>query len=601
MKRWLLALGLTISAIAFARQSGDRPFCSNPNEDKDCYMSVTRGGSKVDIQFGTLFDDYQSIGSVGSASNAQGALVDSLFPTLANVRYFHLDNDDGATILDDSGNASDNLTKAGSPAFDALGFFERSVYRMTSASDSLGNTSGSIYQTGPADDFAYGGWLRLATDLTPSSIVLLFQNSDATTGGSQVILDTDGTIKARLIDSAGSLAANLTWAADEVAQFQDEWVHIVFWHDQANSEFNLYINGQPLVAAGDSTYDLVNTPVFRIAAGSSGGPGVEYQDVFFVNGDLLTNAEVNAIYSRRFTNSQQRKGGHVLTSDSFLPSDLTDRISFWNLNADASDDSVNSQDFTVGSVTFNGLNIFGSAGAAELASGKQLVNPDDPFFDAANTGDMSFGGWFNVADWNPTPAGNKDLVAKFVTNVGSSAWDLFLVGNNSDAISFGINADGDNSYEEIFNIDSSSLRNGTWHHIALVYVNAEKVEIYYDGILVHTEPTTAVPIDSAADLTIGGFDGSSTTRVPDMSVEQFFFANFALSQAEIKRLASSRIDHNKSISSLTGWQVLIKEDLGSESNPLILPYSGVLDSRVNSLYGYWLDQETGDEIQLKLQ
>jgi hypothetical protein len=232
--------------------------------------------------------------------------------------------------------------------------------------------------------------------------------------------------------------------------------------------------------------------------------------------------------------------GHYLSSTSFPSSIAASAISFFNLNADANDDSGNARNLTNnGTIPFTGTSILGTASfAANLDGVDDYFSSNSSFFVAGTNKSWSTGGCFTFADW--TPAATQILIGQRETSNFVYQIALLTDGKirfsaaNSSATAFDLEIDADPNFS-----------NGSKHSIALVYdYDAKELRGYIDGLqvaqgyLANTR-TTGSPVFKV---------GSYGSTYADMDVEQVFFVNDALLKSEdIRKIASYRIDHNLNV------------------------------------------------------
>ena len=482
--------------------------------------------------------DGVSIGSVGAVANARQAISASDFSG-GTASFFFLDNDDGATISDDSAN-SNNLTKNGDPQFVAKGFFGReTVIQFDGTGDYL-SSSAAFFNPGDTN-FSTGGWFK--QDWSLGVPTLISQVNSGADRAFRIRANTTGIIfEATNAATPGSYAS-----VDGVTQFfeNDTWHHVAMVFDTTANTIKGYIDGQLASENSLSDVNSVASAKFNIGGEQNGSDLLtgEAQDVFFVAGDALSDAEINAIYSRRYkagasSTNNQLAGGHILTNDSFPCSDPTtgNKVIYWNLAADSNDDSGNSVNLTNnGTTPFTGSNIFGTASACA-----DLDGTDDTFTSsstelALGDRDQSMGIWISWDKWDTGEAG---VIGQWNTATADRSIAINYGTTNVKVITSTDGTSGAGFVETNYTHDFTS---GSWHHLAIVYrANTNKVTLFIDGVAQSTIHDAGGAIHSPGTpvFSIGNLPGGlfKAGRVQDA-----FFAQFALSDEDIAKIASSKI------------------------------------------------------------
>lgn len=301
----------------------------------------------------------------------------------------------------------------------------------------------------------------------------------------------------------------------------------------------------------------------------------------------------------------QIKAGHVLTTKSF-PAGVVgnDKLAFWNL-ASASDNSGQTSctsgaaacDLTNnGTVTFTGSDIFGSARVATFNGTTQSLSSTDAFFNPGNGKSFAFGGWFYLTSW--TPASANSLVGFYAS--GTDKGPLFYVDN------LGIMFVATNTAT----LDDATIRVGGlasgWHHVVMLYDQANTtLKAFVDGrfsgssVLVNQRALTSPAFRVGAN-------GSSATNFMNGSAEDVFFINCGVSTScvsdqDIRRLYSTRLDHNKNlIAKRQDWQIR-HQHRGIAGNPYQkLPFVWMDTTDSNSLFLDLADLDSDDRVDIRL-
>ena len=551
-------------------------------------LAIRRHGRPIVNVSPTVYElSKQSVGSVGAIENAQQALVASVFPGAATeTSFFHLED-----VNDDSTNGR-NLTNNGSIPFTAKGFFGRSIPLMDRDLSQSFTSSNTHFNPGDAD-FSLGGWFKV--DEITNTMNLMSQGASGDRSWT-LILVSGGVIRWSPTNSAGSYDTDFEPSGDtDVAP--NEWFHVVVTHTASTNNHRVYLNGQ---FTGEVTQQLrvATTPIFDLGAQFGNVQNFlsgSIQDAFLQNGTVLSDSEINAIYSRRFK-GKQLAGGHILDSAS-MPQNLpSSNISFYNLGADGNDDSGNARNLTNnGTTPFSGLNIFGQAGAAQADGSTQYFSSSDAFF---NPDDEAFatGGWFAMDD----PTSPNFLITQNFSN-SDRGWRILYDGIGN--LSFSVTNDATPAAFAViseFKLTDLPIRNGSWHHLAMSYDGEGNLRYFLDGQAIGSNVISDVRAPTGGNnFNVMATDGGGSFargRVQDV-----FFIRDIVSDSDIARLASSRLDHSAAISVLENQQwygQFFKQDNGDIQNELDQGF--VLDKKENTLY-LDLGLDEGDQVALRLQ
>jgi hypothetical protein len=483
--------------------------------------------------------DWRSVGTVGAVENEQGSLNDSDFSGT-----FHFWDLVGNANDNSSGGGAD-LSPQGSPEFNSLGFFGReNIYNADGSDDELISTTNS--DLNPTGTFSMGGWFKYENSGT---FMVLFGNDQGNPNRGWALL-TDDTSATGLpqwrwrgsTDADGSCNDwDVTWdTVDYPENIYGKWTHFVLTFDDPNDEMKIYINGKFF---DENTVTEVCAPTsYRFSLAGSNLSNFykgQVQDAFVATGTELTPAQINAIYSRRYA-GKQLAGGHVLDADSFPLDDLSGKISFFNLDNDDGgtilDDSTNTNNLTKTlSPSFTEQNIFGEAKAFRGSSGN-YINSTATFFNPADEV-YTVGGWFFNDQWDldafqsaisQNPAG------------GDRGFRLVKTSGGSQAFSWQA-TDTANPGTQIAIVNKSMIGITGWHHIAMSY-DTTKIIAYWDGVRVGTATLTDHRATSSPTFEIGTMSSGVSAWVGN--IQDVFFSRELLSDNDIKKLASARIDIN---------------------------------------------------------
>lgn len=464
----------------------------------------------------------QSAGEAGIIDNTRGSLTESFFPDSTDLQFWSLNGDTNG----DAAASPINLTQNGSPVFDISGIFGGNILRTTGATSGA-YSDNVFFQVDPAtDDFSMAMWVGGGIYNDASSTYTLGGIGDP--GGSAMFqLEVQGAL-ARIADNAG-----LTFSTSALTT--GERYHFAYTYDASASTKYFYLNGE-LVASHVGALTNVANERFTIGVGRSltgGKANSDFQELFFKK-TLLTDAEIKSLFSRRYDGKQVALG-HVLTDDSF-PAYTTD-ISYYNLTS-LSDDSTNSRNLTNNnSVTFAGTDIFGVSGIAEF-NGTNSLDSASTFFTDGLNGRWVIGGLYRANDWRDAGTlisiwdGSPNRGPRIETFSGNILFSASETGSDAVSISIPVPID---------------FYNGSRHHLALAY-DGRYLIAYIDGKRVGSTPF-AGQASITATFSIGSryVSGTPGGYFTGGVAQAAFFASKGLNDAEIARLASARIDHNKSV------------------------------------------------------
>lgn len=523
----------------------------------------------------------QSIGTVGAVDNTQQAVsLTDISAADSNVAGFSLSGGVTKTF----GTATATLTNNAVAAFDSEGFYGRGdVARFDGSSNPITSTDSHFLSTGK--DFAYSFWIKF-TDISQNYNILGNGTGVNGTRGTDLVWSVQRWFF-RFSENGGSTVTDEIQIDGDFVE-SNKWYHIALTYDFSATTATAYING---LKAGENTAvtDTNTESTFYLgdqnAASSFEG---EIQDFIWIDNDLLSESEINAIYSRRFS-GPQIKAGHVLDSDSFPSSIASSNLSFYNLG-DLNDDSGNARTLTnVGSTTFTGLDIFGVSGIAIFDGSSQTLTSTDAFFDLVPTDRWMLGGWYAAEDWSDAGTlisywdGSPDNGPRIETFSGDLLFSSYEDGSTITSISVPIN-----------------LIDGTWHHVALAY-DGTSLKGYLDGVEVGSSGFAGQADITGATFAIGsryvsGTPGGFYTG----KAQDIFFVKDSMSSDDYRKIYSAKLTHNQSvgIGDQQWYGNFSKSDNSLISNELDQDW--LLDKKSNFLF-----IETGlepeDSLSLRLQ
>jgi hypothetical protein len=583
-------------------------YCSASATDIDCDLSslTIDGTNQIFIGYSTCinpdlnpdasFAFTGTVGTVGSVQNSQGLLTTSFLTglglTSSNIAGFDLS---GGSSFKTSGTATASFTEEGSPAFDAKGFFGIEDYiRFDGVDDNLVSTD-AHFNPGNSD-YSICMWISFDEwDLALDRNIWADWESPNRTH----LLRLDNDSLEYFISGDGS-ASSLNIDYDLKGRFVSGSTHHICTTYTTGGALVLYLDGQ-LAATGSGTAQFTNagTVNFRVAAREATAiafADMKGQDFLYVR-EVLTAAQVNEIYSRRFTDTPHLAGGHVLADDSFPFTSLTNRTAYWGMDTttDLSGNGLSSWTI-VGSPSIGSVSdIFGNANSAtSMTVTNDALWQDNDFFDWTEK-EFSYGGWVRKRVWSVHEGASRNVLMGVNDNTADKS--LFSI-NVSDQLDWEVNFGGD-SIGTALTLHETFLP-GSWHHFAIV-LKGRTGRFYVDGIEVGSDTSTV----DLTTLTQGTFqiNGRSRSAANSSSADydEVFYSRRALSAVDIKKLASSKLSHNTALAlSDQEWFVTVtREDAHSG---LQLPMSGVVDTHdSNTAYYDFSAHPAGSTINLELK
>ena len=516
-----------------------------------------------------VFNQTRSVGTVGSVANDYGPLADTDFPTPANVHYYHLNGD----ANDDSSNTAINLTVNGGLQFNGKGLFGReNVANFDGVDDSLTSTS-SYFKPGDTDH-SFGATFTFDPSKPNQTLFAQWQN-----GTNNMLVRVASTSVLQVFMGGSSLISV------DVSGYSFDEYHIAIVYTSSDNTTKLYINGKSVGAGVNAA--LTSSDNFTIGSYVAGlFYSGKIEDIFFNNSEAYTDAQINALYSKKFTNHKQIAGGHILTNDSFPFEDLTGKVAYWNLN-DLNDDSGNGKTLTNnGGVTFSGLDIYGEARVAEF-SGANHLSSIDSFFHVGNH-DQSFMVIVDKENWNESGC---PVLASNGLSTGDWSW-TFCVRSNSglELARAGIEA-----------LELPLVNNLVGKHIiGFTYKSSDRsVKFYVDGMSYDVGSFTAdLNLTASPAFTLGARFITGTADYFTGTLHDAFWSPTLLSDEDIYKLASAKVDLPQLVAPENqDWSKSLwgRED-GKINNQLKPDF--IVDSSSNAAYVSFNSGE--DKVNLKL-
>ena len=470
-------------------------------------------------------DADHSIGTVGSAGQlaTYGAIAATDFSGAASITSFYNVNN---SPNDGSTNAR-NLTAGSALSFSGVGLFGNElapVFR-NDTNSFLSRTSDSFFNLNTASGtYSFGGWFHK-------------QNWAESVG--QILMQLGGNINLRVSSGNNLLLEGNVSVSLASSLLTSGWHHLVGTFN-GSGVGRLYVDGQ---LAGTTSGFTTNATTSQVFVGKDAGGGSQFVGMaedLFATSQTLTDSQVNVIYSKRFK-GQQLAGGHVLDADSFPLTSLVGKATFYNLSANANDGSANAKNLTNnGSTPFTGLGLFGAADAANLDGVDDNFSSTDAFFNYASGRPFAMGGWFALADW--TPSGTSILFANFTSG---SDRGPYVFASSANLYAFA-STNGTSDDIGITTTANVGLVDGSWHHVALTF-DGSVMRLYLDGVVIGSTVTTGQRTMTAPTYRIGAYQSTASGFMKGRARESFFVKDVALTDSDILKLMSARLDLPSSV------------------------------------------------------
>jgi hypothetical protein len=286
-------------------------------------------------------------------------------------------------------------------------------------------------------------------------------------------------------------------------------------------------------------------------------------------------------------------GGHLKDADSYRSSLTTSTLSIYALAANAND-SIGTRNFTNNNSTpFTGTDIRGTTNAAAAltaGSSHSFSYTADNFF---NGGDADFTAdiWAALTDWTP----GTDMV--LMSNEASSTdrgWTILVQTTGDIVFQYPITS----STVGNFRLSNPGFVDGSYHHFAMRYnATLNTWAGFVDGVPVDSFVQANIAA-SANIMRLGAFRSTPTNFLTGR-LGQFGYAKALLSDLEILKLASVRLDLAQSVAKENQiWEGQYIDANGLRSE---LPKSWLVDQKDTKVYVNLGDSSVStDSILLKL-
>ena len=525
----------------------------------------------------------QSVGTVGSIENVQQALsANDFLGAAADSSFWEL-----IDLIDDSGNGR-NFTNNGSTPFTALGFRGNSVSNLDGIDDWL--TASNTYFDG-GKDFSLGMWFKKLDPNQSSHVLWSLGPQDANDRVMQLLLESSNNFR--------FLATNTATVWDHDIDFNlgpltiGRWTHVAVTYDHSATLIKMYVDGKKIREFTGAIRGATSPGNLTLGTnlGASAFMKVQFQDVFYTS-NFMSDAQINAVYSRRYK-GEQMEAGHTLDVNSFEKSGLS--VSFYNLEADSNDDSGNGRNLTNnGVVTFDGQGLVGSDFAARFNGSNQFLSSTDSFFNPASNQSFYFAAWVK-----PEGTAGYGLMYTWTSlSDRQMAIDIQAGSGGRFDCAAHTSAEASGAAATFNRYTAEKMQVGRWYHIAMGW-DGTNFKCYFNGEKVHEAPLSDInSISIGARFAIG----TDFTDASDLAgeVREMVFAQEPVSDGQIRKLYSKRLDHTASVldEKQQWYGTFFKEDNGVVSNELDQDW--LLDKKQNSVY-LSTGLQAGDSLSLRLQ
>jgi hypothetical protein len=396
--------------------------------------------------------------------------------TIANKGTVAIDGTTGDwtfTPVDNfNGEAQFYLTASGGGLTDA----EQITVTVQPVSETSNTTHSAVMQFDGTDDFLTTTASGMQTGTGAFTLETWF-NSSMTGRGELVNTGLNGASQgARLFLNNGNVTFGDSGGANQIAStgtFNDgAWHHVAASYD--GTRMNLYVDGE-LVAVDESASLNIGSGDISLGATLSNAGGGNYFNGLMGETRLWSTARSSEEVRENYTLQ-------VASNTTGLQAQYT----FADRNGSTVNDATsNNNDLKVTSeaATLNGTN-------------QGFTVSDDASLNFGTTASFTLESWFNTSasgDYQRILLKNADSLD------GGQQYSIDVDANGYAELRFNNNSSG-----STFLKTDIKVNDGTWHHMAAVFDNAnDLISIYVDGQLNNTLSTTDIPKQDTGDLGIG--------------------------------------------------------------------------------------------------
>lgn len=291
--------------------------------------------------------------------------------------------------------------------------------------------------------------------------------------------------------------------------------------------------------------------------------------------------------------ASQIQAGHLLASQSFPSAIALTQYSFHPLAANALDgNTTNAKNLTNnGTILFTGANIFGGASLAAVLNGTtQNFSSTDAFFNPGASKPFALGGWFRATSWT----GSAQIPMAQEASTSDRGFGIIIDGTGLIAFRGANNA----TTPTDISIPNPGFAANSWHHLAMVYdFGTTTLKGYIDGKLVGTVPLSNQVAVSAPIFRIGARNTAAANFFAGSVEDCFFVNNYLLTDEDIRKIYSTKINHNTNVASANqDWKVIVGS--GACKVPNIQPI--VCQNNSNTVYVDFSDLTSTETVDLAL-
>lgn len=336
--------------------------------------------------------------------------------------------------------------------------------------------------------------------------------------------------------------------------------------------------------AGSASNVIENGGIYRGSAGGGGGASASVSPVAF----RLAKQAIGSVGS-----AGQVKAGHYLDAKSF-PADIPLATTYWwNFQGNGNDGSGHGKTLgTIGSISYGASDIKGASGSPIVNASGYYERLTDSDVNQTSTS-LASAGWFYLSDWQSA--------SQVLFVHGQDATDCRLtVSVSGGVLSASFANSSATSYDLSLSVSTATIPNGAWAHVAVTYDYANTTATLYINGQYATSGTIAnIRAATLANLDIGANYGG-TLGLVGASVNAFLHLyGYALTAADVRKLASYRYDHAKNIQpQFQEWSGNVYEASKGTCNQDISWLVAKEDP--NSVFWEFVDAASTDQVDLAL-
>jgi hypothetical protein len=249
-------------------------------------------------------------------------------------------------------------------------------------------------------------------------------------------------------------------------------------------------------------------------------------------------------------------------------------------------------------VLFTGSDIFGTARVATfVGASSQSLSSTDAFLKPSVSTSYSVGVWVKATDWTPS------AYSVVIDNgYDTSNYGLGIGIQTSGLITFSDSIDSTGANTPIIWSPAMGFVDGSWHHFAMTYDAVADVLVgYIDGAAIGQIPLAKTSIAANQIFRIGARRNTAADFFTGSMADLFFVNGVVFTAQDVRRICSTRIDHNKNlIAKRQDWHFK-HQHLGTAGNPYqTLPFVWHDSTDANSLFVDFSDLDATDKIDIRM-